>query len=90
MLGSAFKPSGNSAGGDGVAGCGANSKGDGEDADGVVNAMNDMGYFARWGEGAPQPRGEHAGVHMGTRRVQGGEHAGVHMGTQRVQGGTHS
>ena len=33
------------------------------DAD--VNAANDGGYYARWGEPAPQSRGEHAGIHLG-------------------------
>ena len=31
-----------------------------------------QGYFARYGEPAQQRRGEHAGVHLGTRRVVGG------------------
>jgi len=34
-----------------------------------VTAAQDGGHYARWGEAANQRRGEHAGVHLGTRRV---------------------
>eukprot|EP00966_Prymnesium_polylepis_P130842 3026229-Prymnesium_polylepis.1 len=38
-------------------------------AEAEVDATKDSGHFARWGEAGPQHRGEHAGVHLGTRRV---------------------
>ena len=36
-----------------------------------VDQREDGGYYARWGEQAPQRRGEHAGVHT-TYTVEGG------------------
>ena len=33
--------------------------------DGGIDAMQDGGYYARWGEAAPQAHGEHAGTHLG-------------------------
>ena len=47
----------------------AGGSGDHEPDQAEVNAAQDGGHFARWGEAAPQHRGEHAGVHLGTRRV---------------------
>ena len=39
-----------------------------EDGDNV-DAMQDAGYFARYGEPQPENRGEHAGTYHGIRRV---------------------
>ena len=75
MLRSAFSSeSGGSGGNGGNGGSGAEGAESDDGGDGPeVNAMNDSGYFARYGEAATQRRGEHAGVHLGTRRVQGGD-----------------
>ena len=35
------------------------------DPDGDVDATNDNGYYARWGEPARQNLGVHAGTHIG-------------------------
>ena len=40
------------------------------DPEGVVDAMQDGGYFARYGEPAQQPRGEHAGTHLPMHTMQ--------------------
>ena len=63
MLESIFKRDGESVGDD--------DDGSGGAGDAGVHAMDDSAYFARFGEAAPQRRGEHAGVHPGTHRVQG-------------------
>ena len=39
--------------------------------DAAVDAVGDAGYYARYGETAPPPRGAHAGVDLGHRRVSG-------------------
>ena len=80
MLRTAFSPEGDGSGGSGAEGTeGAEgAEGDAAGKDGPdVNAENDSGFFARWGEAATQRRGEHAGVYLGIRRVQGGELAGL-------------
>ena len=37
----------------------------------AVDEVGDAGYYARYGETAPTPRGAHAGVDLGHRRVSG-------------------
>lgn len=39
------------------------------DPDGGIDAQQDGGYYARWGEHADQNYGEHAGTHLGTTQV---------------------
>ena len=41
------------------------------DSDAQVDAMQDSGYYARFGEPQPENRGEHAGTYLGIRRVGG-------------------
>ena len=41
------------------------------DSDAQVDAMQDSGYFARWGEPQRENRGEHAGTYLGIRRIGG-------------------
>ena len=41
-----------------------------------VCIVDDGSYYARFGEAAPQRLGEHAGVQLGVRRMQGGASEG--------------
>ena len=64
---------GGGAGSSGAGGSGAGGQGgEGFNADAEVDASNDSGYFARYGEAAPQRRGVHFGVHLGTQHVPAG------------------
>ena len=56
------------AGASGRASAGLGGGGDGPEL-AEVNAAQDGGHYARYGEAAPQGCGEHAGTHLGTRFV---------------------
>ena len=65
-------PGGSGLGGGGTGAANGGGNGEGFDADAEVDATNDNGYFARYGAPAPQRRGEHFGVHLGTQHVAAG------------------
>ena len=48
---------------------GRSGGGGGGGFDAEVDAMNDGGYFARFGEAGHQQRGVHFGAHLGTQRL---------------------